>query len=124
VEQAFDEVIAALPEAPARFTLYFRFDSDELTDASRKLLPTIHKATRSRGFPEVAVIGHTDTVGTATRNLQLGLKRAEMARRLLIASGLDPSLVEATSHGERDLLVPTDDGVAEARNRRVEISVR
>jgi outer membrane protein OmpA-like peptidoglycan-associated protein len=120
----FDDVLATLPPAPERFTLFFQFDSDELTEQSRALLPTIRQVVRKRQFAEVAVIGHTDTVGTTTGNLQLGLKRAEMARRLLIAAGLDASFVDATSHGEGDLLVHTPDGTSEARNRRVEISVR
>jgi len=124
VKQLFDEALGALPRAAEHFTLYFQFDSDELTDESRALLPTIQKSVKSRAFPEVAVIGHTDTVGAAAGNDQLGLKRAEMVRRLLIAGGLDASLVESTSHGEKDLLVQTADDVAEPRNRRVEVSVR
>jgi len=43
---------------------------------------------------------------------------------MLIEVGLDASLIETTSHGEADLLVPTADNVAEPRNRRVEITVR
>jgi outer membrane protein OmpA-like peptidoglycan-associated protein len=32
--------------------------------------------------------------------------------------------VEAASHGEANLLVPTPDGIEEAKNRRVEVTVR
>jgi outer membrane protein OmpA-like peptidoglycan-associated protein len=37
---------------------------------------------------------------------------------------MDASMIEVTSHGEADLLVKTADQVLEARNRRVEITVR
>jgi outer membrane protein OmpA-like peptidoglycan-associated protein len=72
----------------------------------------------------VLVIGHTDTVGTRASNIVLGMRRAELLRKLLVEAGLDSSLIEIASHGEADLLVPTGDEVAEPRNRRVEITVR
>jgi outer membrane protein OmpA-like peptidoglycan-associated protein len=70
------------------------------------------------------VIGHTDTTGTAASNVDLGLRRATLVRRLLLDAGLEGTIVDATSHGEADLLVPTPDETREPRNRRVEISVR
>jgi outer membrane protein OmpA-like peptidoglycan-associated protein len=33
-------------------------------------------------------------------------------------------MIEARSHGEAELLVPTRDNVSEPKNRRVEITVR
>ena len=42
----------------------------------------------------------------------------------LIGDLLDASAINVTSHGEATLLVPTADDVSEARNRRVEITVR
>lgn len=124
IEQLFDDVITALPLPPLHFILYFQFDSDELTEESRALLPTIRQVVRERPVPDVVVIGHTDRTGGAAGNVELGLKRANMARALLIAAGLDGSFVSVTSHGETDLLVPTADDVSEPQNRRVEIAVR
>jgi outer membrane protein OmpA-like peptidoglycan-associated protein len=79
---------------------------------------------KQRPSPDVIIIGHTDTTGTAVSNSALGMKRAVAIRNRLVEAGLDPSFVEATSHGEADLLVQTADNVAEPRNRRVEITVR
>ena len=70
------------------------------------------------------VIGHTDTTGAGLSNVELGLKRANSVRNLLVEARLNPALIEVTSHGEADLLVPTGDDVAEPRNRRVEITIR
>jgi outer membrane protein OmpA-like peptidoglycan-associated protein len=72
----------------------------------------------------VAVIGHTDTVGPAEVNRQLGLRRASAVRRLLVDAGLDAAFIEATSHGEADPATPTGDETSEPANRRVEIIVR
>jgi len=124
VERLFEDVIAALPLPPLHFTLHFQFDSDELTEESRALLPRIRQTVRARPVPDVVVIGHTDRIGAPEGNVELGLKRANMARAFLIAAGLDALFIQVTSHGETDLLVPTADGVSEPRNRRVEISVR
>ncbi len=124
VKRLFGGALGALPQAPRYFTLYFQFESDRLTEQSRALLPEILKTVKERSFPEVTVVGHTDTMGTPSANLELGLKRANTVRNILVKAGLDPSLVDVTSHGEADLLMRTPDRTAEPHNRRVEISVR
>jgi OmpA-OmpF porin, OOP family len=124
VQNLFGAALAALPPPPQHFTLYFKFDSDELTDESRALVQQIVQVVKERPVPEVLVIGHTDTTGTSASNFSLGLKRATTVRGFLVDAGLDASFVEVTSHGEADLLVPTADEVPEPRNRRVEITIR
>ncbi len=74
--------------------------------------------------PDIVVIGHTDSVGSDTFNDALALRRAETVRAMLIGRGLAPDSIVAVGRGKRELLVPTPDGVAEPRNRRVEIVVR
>ena len=124
VEQQFGAVLAGLPMAPEAFTLYFRLESDELTDESRALLPGVLKAVAGRPAPEVGVVGHTDTSGEPRSNYALGLERANRVRTLLIGAGVSESLIDVSSLGESDLRVATADNIREARNRRVEISVR
>jgi outer membrane protein OmpA-like peptidoglycan-associated protein len=109
VQRVFGDTIAALPPAPVHFTLNFLFESDELTDESRALLPEILQTVRQRAFPEVLVIGHTDTMGTPQANLQLGMTRATAVFRILIQVGFDPATIEVRSHGESDPLVKTPD---------------
>jgi outer membrane protein OmpA-like peptidoglycan-associated protein len=124
VKSIFGAALSALPPAPRRFTLFFRFESDELTDQSQALIPEILAAVREHTVQDVVAIGHTDTMGTQLANYGLGLKRAMMVRNLLIAAGLDGSTIEATSVGELDPLVKTADETPEPRNRRVDIAVR
>jgi len=124
VDRIFGEAIKTLPPEPRHFQLYFRFESDELTDESRALVPEILRLVGERPFPDVTIVGHTDTTGSFKSNYDLGLKRATTIRNWLVARGLEARLVEVASHGEADLLVPTADNTAEPRNRRVEISVR
>jgi outer membrane protein OmpA-like peptidoglycan-associated protein len=124
VQQMFGDALDALPPAPQRFSLYFRFESEELTAESRAAIPRILESVKRHPAPEVLVVGHTDTTGTRERNLTLGLRRANTVREILVASDLDRSAIEVTSHGESDPLVKTADEVFEARNRRVDITVR
>lgn len=124
VQRIFGDALSALPPAPQRFTLFFRFDSDELTDQSQALIPEILAAARKHAVQDVVVIGHTDTMGTQQANYGLGLKRAQSVRNLLIAAGLNGATIEATSVGELDPLIKTADETPEPRNRRVDIAVR
>jgi outer membrane protein OmpA-like peptidoglycan-associated protein len=124
VERIFGAALSALPPAARHFTLRFLFESDELTEESRTMMPEILAAVKAFPFPEVAVVGHTDTMGNADTNVALGLKRATSVQRLLVTVGLDPKIIEVRSHGEVDQAVKTGDNTPEPRNRRVEIVVR
>jgi outer membrane protein OmpA-like peptidoglycan-associated protein len=124
VRGLFSDVLAALPPPPRHFTLFFRFDSEELTQASHAMTPDIVRAVKERRVADLLIVGHTDTTGSKARNFVLGLRRAHAVRDLLREAGLDLSAIDVISHGETELLVSTADGVFEARNRRVEITVR
>lgn len=124
VNRQFGEIIRTLPPPPRHFTLSFRFDSEELTEDGKQLLPAVLQSVKSYPAPEVVVIGHTDTTGTPQSNAELGLRRANAVRALLVQVGLNPAAIDVRSHGEGELLVPTADNVFEPRNRRVEVTVR
>jgi outer membrane protein OmpA-like peptidoglycan-associated protein len=124
VTRLFGDLLSTLPPPPEQFLLYFRFESDELTAQSRALFPRILEALKKRPFPDLTVVGHTDTTGSAASNIELGLKRADAVRSLLVAAGVSANVIEVTSHGEADLLIKTADEVLEPRNRRVEITIR
>jgi peptidoglycan-associated lipoprotein len=124
VEQIFGDALAVRPPAPRQFLLYFESGSNRLTPESEKLLTEILAFVKSRPVPDLTVIGHTDTVGAAQANIDLGRTRATMIRDRLVAGGLNGSLVSVASHGKADLLVPTPDETPEPRNRRVEVTVR
>jgi peptidoglycan-associated lipoprotein len=70
------------------------------------------------------LIGHTDTTANPQFNYQLGLSRAQGVAAILRAQGVDSASLFVASHGDTDLVVKTARGVAERRNRRVEVIVR
>ncbi len=124
VQEAFGAALAARPIPPTSFTLYFVVDSDELTAASRATFDTALAEIARRPVAEVAVTGHTDTLATTEYNDRLGLQRATTVGNMLTSRGIPASSILVAGRGERELLVPTADGVSEPRNRRVEITVR
>jgi len=124
VEQRFGAAIAAQPAAPASYTLYFDAGGDAITAASKPTLDAILADVGRRPVPDVLVIGHTDTVGDDAFNDSLGQKRADAVRNILVGLGIAAADVHAVSRGKRELAVPTAEGVADERNRRVVIEVR
>ena len=92
VAQKFGETLAILPVAPIRFTVYFQFDSDALTDESRRLVPRILATVKERAARDVIVVGHTDRMGSTAENFALGLKRATCGTQPVDGGG--PRLVD------------------------------
>ena len=124
VEELFGAALAAQPQKPSSFLLYFAGGGDVLTPESEAELTTIKREIAGRPASEVMVIGHTDTVGGLEANDKLSRLRAQTVRDILIAAGVPGEKIEVAGRGERQPLVKTGDEVAEAQNRRVEISVR
>ncbi len=124
IQKIFGATFATQPEPPVTFILYFRTGTTKLTDESRNKIEEIFATVQNRKFPVLAVVGHTDRYGSERGNDVLALRRAQSVADRLVAVGADPKLIELSSHGENNPLIPTADQVREPRNRRVEISVR
>ena len=124
VQVQFGAALAARPAPPQQFTLYFVEGKDEFTDESRRAFDGVLGEIARRPVPDVLVIGHTDRVGNDAFNDALSRQRADVVRKALVARGIAPESIVVVGRGKREPIVPTADGVAEARNRRVEILVR
>lgn len=124
VQAYFAAALAAQPQPPTQFTLYFVEGKDEFTEESKRIIDGILAEIAKRPVPDLLVIGHTDTVGNDAFNDVLSRQRAEVVRSALLARGIAIDRVTAIGRGKREPIVPTADGVAEPRNRRVEIQVR
>jgi outer membrane protein OmpA-like peptidoglycan-associated protein len=124
VQQSFGSTITALPARPASFLLHFVTGTDELTDDSKGELQKILEAIKQRPYPDIQVIGHTDTVGELETNDRLSAQRAERMKGYLTGIGIAEDRIRVAGRGEREPIVPTADNVDEPRNRRVEINVR
>jgi outer membrane protein OmpA-like peptidoglycan-associated protein len=124
VSMQFGPALAAQPARAMSFTLFFVEGRDEFTDESKQVVYGILTEIAKRPVPDVLVVGHTDAVGSDQANDVLGQQRADVVRAALIRLGVPQDDIRAISRGKRNLAVPTAAGVAEPRNRRVEIVVR
>jgi outer membrane protein OmpA-like peptidoglycan-associated protein len=124
ITKTFGPALAALPDPPVRYLLYFQSASSSLTPESEKLIAEILSSVKTRSSTDLSIVGHTDRKGSRQQNYRLGLNRALAIKSLLISKGIDPSIIEVESHGEDNPLIKTEDEVAEPRNRRVEVTVR
>jgi OmpA-OmpF porin, OOP family len=125
IQRRYAQVLAARPAAPVSFTLIFESGSAvELAPEFKAVLDQLLAAIARYPAPEVIVIGHTDRVGSDADNDRLSIRRAETVRDKLVQAGIAASLITVAGRGEREPAIETADGVAQAENRRVEISVR
>lgn len=124
IHSIFGDALAAAPVHPRRFTLYFDEGTERLTAASQSELPAILADVRGRQAYQIEIVGHTDRLAGESYNDELSLRRAASVRDWLVASGVPADTTIVVGRGERDLVVPTSDNVAEAKNRRVEVTVR
>lgn len=114
---------ASLPPDPLRFRLYLR-DAGALSRESEGTFAEVLGAMRQRAPAMVSVVGHTDSLGEARYNEQVGMQRAQQLARRLQRSGVEVLHWRVASHGEADPLVKTPDETYEPRNRRVEVWVQ
>jgi outer membrane protein OmpA-like peptidoglycan-associated protein len=117
------EQVGRVIRAPS-FMVFFDWDKSEL---SPKALETIRRAAdayKTKGGAQINATGHTDTSGPEDYNMALSLRRANAVKEALVRDGVPPTEISVIGRGEKQLLVPTGDGIREAQNRRVEIVLR
>jgi outer membrane protein OmpA-like peptidoglycan-associated protein len=122
IDKIFGHALKAQPRKPLHFTLYFEFNSDNLTAESKVVLNSLLSEIRVFNPSAVAIIGHTDLVGTSKANHELGLERANAVGKILVSSGVNQAIIEVYSHGMDNPLIRTKGN--EPRNRRVEAVIR
>lgn len=115
------------PPEPVHSLIYqvtFRFDRAGLTPEGRAIVRQAAAMAGRVHAVRILVSGNADRVGTEDYNQTLSLQRAEAVKAELVADGLDERLIFVAGRGDRDLAVPTPQGVRERENRRAVIDIR
>jgi len=112
---------APAPRLPSSYIVFFDWDKAVVTPEAAEIIRTAAANAGTMGQVRMVLTGHTDTSGTAKYNLKLSQRRGDAVRAQFEALGFAKSDIQVISKGETDPLVPTDDGVREPQNRRVEI---
>jgi outer membrane protein OmpA-like peptidoglycan-associated protein len=112
------------PAAPAPLVVRFDLGSSTLRAQDNEVLSTASRAY-NEGKPFVMILtGTADRVGSPRYNLTLSQRRATAVLKALIDRGIPAERFQILAKGETELPVPTEKGIAEAENRRVEITWR
>jgi len=122
-------VVAPPPPPPAAvvpqkqvFLVFFEFDKSSLTPDARRVVDDAAAAYKS-GKSGVQIAGYTDLAGSQQYNLALSKRRADTVKAALVRDGVPASVIDESWHGKENPRVPTANGVREAQNRRVEITM-
>lgn len=108
---------------PINVVVYFDYDKSNLTPEAASLIREAATRARAGNINTVRVEGNTDTSGSATYNMALSQRRANVVRDALIANGVPANMIETVAFGQTNLAKPTADGVREPLNRRTEVRI-
>lgn len=99
----------------------FAYDS---ADISRDFAPTLREVARimfRRPRLQANVVGHTDSNGSDSYNLDLSLRRAESVAAILSSEGVEHSRLHTEGRGKREPIASNATPEGQRLNRRVEI---
>ena len=99
-------------------TVYFDFDSSELSENAQTTLNRQAAFLNVNPTLVIVVEGHADERGTREYNLALGDRRAVAVRDYLLAKGLNAARVRTVSYGKERPAVSGSNEEAWAKNRR------
>lgn len=103
-------------------TVSFKAGRPELTESSFPVLAMIASIARGCGAA-FEVAAHTDATGDASVNLQLSQRRAEVAVRHLVQSGVDPARLKAVGYGKAQPIADNATEAGRSANRRLEFRI-
>lgn len=122
LSNAKKEAIVVEDVYPLTVSIYFAFDSDELSSrAQDKLRELFEKYTQ--GDVRVELTGHTDAIGSETYNKGLSMRRANSAEQFLMQAGLARERVQTAGKGEAEPVATNETPEGRRQNRRVTITV-
>ncbi|MDR1050231.1 MAG: OmpA family protein [Deltaproteobacteria bacterium] len=108
----------------AAYSQFFDFDKAEVKSA---FLPRLQYAAelivKNPQIGVVTIAGHTDAKGTDEYNMELGRKRAQAVRDILVKNGVPAERLEVQSFGKSRPIAENDTEEGRAKNRRVEFHV-
>jgi len=108
----------------AAYAQFFDFDKDEVkAEFLPRLQHAVNVLNKNPDITRVIIAGHTDNIGRPEYNLDLGRRRAQAVKNILVGSGIARDRLVVESYGETRPIGPNDTVEGRARNRRVEFHV-
>ena len=107
--------------APAKTSVYFDYDRDEIRPEFRGVVEDHAKYLRENPALRVRIEGNADERGSREYNIALGQRRAEAVMKALGLLGVPASRMEAISYGEEKPRRTGHDEASWAENRRDDV---
>lgn len=115
--------LVSLMQAGIDMDLLFRTDEFALTDTTGDRLSQMAASLVNMPSVKIQLDGFADERGDATYNHELSEKRVEFIRNLFINSGIHPSRISSTAHGESVAQNPDVDSYALERRVSVKLFI-
>jgi len=104
-------------------SVLFATGKSDLLAIAKSKLDQVAKALTDQGFKAIVVQGYTDSVGSASDNDSLSLRRAQSVRDYLVTRGVPSEKATAEGKGSANPVADNKTPDGRAENRRVEIVV-
>lgn len=104
--------------------VFFEFDSATPPADANQTIEFVSRNAAACNWTAFDVMGHTDRSGSNAYNQGLSERRAQAVAALMVSMGLSQAAITTGARGEEEPRVPTEDGVRNPQNRRVEIGVK
>ena len=101
----------------------FGTDRFDLKPSFQEVLDSVVLVLNKYPDTNLAVIGHTDSTGAASYNMDLSQKRANSVASYLISQQVDSARLSSNGAGETQPVASNDTNEGRALNRRVELSI-
>ena len=104
--------------------LYFPFRGAEpkLSKSAANYFAKVAKWLEESTDNKITLTGHTDSIGGKAANKRLGLKRAEIIKKMLIKQGAPKNQIKLDSKGESKPIKSNKTEKGRKKNRRVELT--
>lgn len=103
--------------------LLFGFDADQVTPSAGEHLRTFAASLAKYPDTRTLIVGHTDSQGTASYNMDLSERRAASAAGFIVGEGIDRARVSTAGRGETEPIAANDSDDGRRHNRRVEVAI-
>ncbi|MGJ4891130.1 OmpA family protein [Bradyrhizobium sp. HKCCYLRH3099] len=108
----------------AKGRIRFATGSAELSRDSLALLDHLIETTKRCKEAEIAIEGHTDSVGDEETNMELSKKRAAAVVGYIGEAGIDTARMTSEGYGQTKPVASNDTPEGRAQNRRIEFVVK
>lgn len=110
---------------PLKSTLKLNFkpSSDKILSESVGELKEFAKFMKENELYKAKIVGHTDSIGKAVRNMELSQRRAFATKRALVMEGVEASRLTTAGRGELDPIESNRTKEGRRVNRRIEVEL-